>query len=278
MTIKEAIEFIISKKDDSLLVDLKRFMGHLRDLCPEYNKELNILQHGLTERILLLFFTDDRSITSRIAIVKMALEDKGLSEKWIDFIVDSFCSALNWQIKNNDVKVVEDDFVNNKVDIYEAKKRFDELTLKIKDLEKKNYKVQKKVNSFRLDIEGIDKIKKDWLSKYDSTNADFLEAEKEYQKAKDKYESLKHDRKSILDYLRKIQIKSENMYKKYEESKKNSIESMSLLEKLKLEELILKADYGDMLTQHDIINLDDDIINPPLTPQIDSDDWSDEDW
>ena len=50
------------KKDDSLLVDLKRFMGHLRDLCPEYNKELNILQHGLTERILLLFFTDDRPI------------------------------------------------------------------------------------------------------------------------------------------------------------------------------------------------------------------------
>ena len=65
-------------------------------------------------------------------------------------------------------------------------------------------------------------------------------------------------------------LKSENMYKKYEESKKNSIESMSLLEKLKLEELILKADYGDMLTPHDITH--------PLTPQIDSDDWSDEDW
>ena len=276
MTITETIKFIISQTDDSLLIDVKRFMSYLRDYSPEYSKELNILRNGINANVLRLFFIDNRPQKNKIALVKMALEDQGLSEKWIDFIVDSFCSALNWQIKNNDVKVVEDDFVNNKVDIYEAKKRFDELTLKIKDLEKKNYKVQKKVNSFRLDIEGIEKIKKDWLSKYDSTNADFLEAEKEYQKAKDKYESLKNDRKSILDYLREIQIKSENMYKKYEESKKNSIESMSLLAKLKLEADILKADYGDMLTPHDI-------ITHSLTPSTDSivrkdDDWRDEDW
>ena len=276
MTITETIKFIISQTDDSLLIDVKRFMSYLRDYSPEYSKELNILRNGINANVLRLFFIDNRPQKNKIALVKMALEDQGLSEKWIDFIVDSFCSALNWQIKNNDVKVVEDDFVNNKVDISEAKKRFDELTLKIKNLEKKNYKVQKKVNSFRLDIEGIEKIKKDWLSKYDSTNADFLEAEKEYQKAKDKYESLKNDRKSILDYLREIQIKSENMYKKYEESKKNSIESMSLLAKLKLEADILKADYGDMLTPHDI-------ITHSLSPSTDSivrkdDDWRDEDW
>ena len=56
MTIKEAIKYIISKQDDSLLVDLKRFMAHLKDLSPEYSKELDILQNGLTEKILKLLF------------------------------------------------------------------------------------------------------------------------------------------------------------------------------------------------------------------------------
>ena len=56
MTIKEAVEYIISINDDLLLLDLKRFMAHLKDLSPEYNKELNILQNGLTEKILKLLF------------------------------------------------------------------------------------------------------------------------------------------------------------------------------------------------------------------------------
>ena len=102
MTIKEAIEDIISIKDDSILVNLKRFMAHLKDFASEHHKELNILQNGLNDRILKLFFDDDRPPKNRIALIKMELEDQGLSEKWIDFIVESFCSALGWEIEKKE--------------------------------------------------------------------------------------------------------------------------------------------------------------------------------
>ena len=60
MTVKEAIEYIISKSkdDESLLTDTKRFWAFLSDLAPEHRKELNVIKRSLDSDFLNLCFKD----------------------------------------------------------------------------------------------------------------------------------------------------------------------------------------------------------------------------
>ena len=278
MTISEAIKNIILQKDDSLLTDIKRFVGFLRDLSPEYNKELNILQSALNERILILFFKDDSSQKSRIARVKMILEDKGLSEKWIDFIVDSFCSALGWKIENKvEQKVTENNFLNKEIDVEEAKRQFEEAQkqleqaqnskineahLKTQEAEKNFKEVERKSNLLKMDLESTNKRGKELQSKYDKKIAECLEIEKEYEKVRTvyenlklKYENIKGECKLISKELMDTQVKSKKVSKQYEEIQDKKDKAKANFEKLNLEEIILKADYGDSEAQKNLANM-----------------------
>ena len=214
MTIKEAIEDIISKKDDSLLIDLKKFMSYLRDLIPEHNKELKILQNGLTERILELFFNDNRPQKNRIALIKMELEDQGLSEKWINFIVESFCSALVWEIENTDdvaetitkEEVTENNFdVNKEVDLEEAKRQLElaqkqlekaqkskinEAHSKTKEAEEKFEKSKRESNLLKLHFEDTEKREKELKAKYDKIITENSETKKDLEETKSLLENL----------------------------------------------------------------------------------------
>ncbi len=49
MTIKEAIKYVISLNDDFILLDSKRFIAYLRDLCSEEVKPLKALQNVIKE-------------------------------------------------------------------------------------------------------------------------------------------------------------------------------------------------------------------------------------
>ena len=92
------------------------------------------MQNGLTERILKLFFDDDRPQRSKIVLIKIEFEDQGLSKKWVNFILDSFCSDLGWEIENKDDdndksiknKVTENNFtVNKEIDFEETKRQLE---------------------------------------------------------------------------------------------------------------------------------------------------------
>ena len=282
MTISEAIKniILISKKDDLLLLDLKRFIAHLRDFSPEYNKELNILQNGLTERILKLFFDDDRPQRSRIARVKIALEDQGLSKKWIDFIVNSFCEALGWEIEKNkeDDEKENNIVVNKEVDLEEAKRQVEEAKKQLelaqkKELENsiKNKKqeiretennlkeAERKIISLKFDLEEAENQEKELQEKYDNITSEKLATEKDFAETKARFEKLKVkleqgeiEYKEISDDLDEIQPKTKKLKLKYDESVKKSNEAKANLEKLSLEELILKAKCGDPEAQNEL--------------------------
>lgn len=44
MIIAEAIKYIISKQDDSILVNSERFMEYLRELVPDDSKKFKVLK------------------------------------------------------------------------------------------------------------------------------------------------------------------------------------------------------------------------------------------
>ena len=100
MTIQEAIKFIVNKRDKSLLTDSKKFKAHLKDLCPECQKELKILNRTLDENILAKIFGNEKD-NVKIARLRDEFEDQGLSETWSDFIISSFAQVLGWNYSNN---------------------------------------------------------------------------------------------------------------------------------------------------------------------------------
>ena len=283
MTIKEAIKFI--KKDKSLLVDSKRFMSSLRDYSPEYDKEVKILQNNLTERILRLFFDDDRPQKNRIALIKIELEDQGLSEKSIDFILDSFCSALGWKIEkkeNKKNKITENNVTKNKeVDLEEAKrqleeaqkqfeqakkKEIDKAIAKTQEAEKKFNEAEQKSNLIKINLENTEKKEKDLKAIYGKIAAKKSEIEKKFvdtkaqfeiwkaklEESKTKLEQVKIEYKDISDDITEIQLKVKNLKLKYDESLKKYVEAKEILKKTELEELTLKANSGDSEAQNDL--------------------------
>ena len=99
MTVKEVIEYIISKSkdDESLLTDTKRFWAYLSDLAPEHRKELKVIKRSLDSEFLTLCFKDKEDIKRRVFKMKFRLEEQGVGENWIDFIIESFFTPLGWK-------------------------------------------------------------------------------------------------------------------------------------------------------------------------------------
>ena len=99
MTVKEAVKYIISesKKDESLLTDTKRFWAYLIDLSSDYRKELNVIKRSLDSEFLELCFKSEDDLRRRVFRMKYHLENQGIAENWIDFIIDSFFSPLGWK-------------------------------------------------------------------------------------------------------------------------------------------------------------------------------------
>ena len=96
MKIQEAIKFIIDQKDDKLLTDSKRFNAYLKDLCSDNPKELKIINRALDDNILQTIFSNERE-NIKIAILKDEFEEQGMSQDWIDFIINSFIKPTNSQ-------------------------------------------------------------------------------------------------------------------------------------------------------------------------------------
>lgn len=95
MTITEAIQSIVNRNDDTILKDSNKFKAYLKDLCSDNPKELKIISRALDDKILnIIFCSEEENI--KIARLRSEFEDQGMSDNWIDFILQSFSQVLNW--------------------------------------------------------------------------------------------------------------------------------------------------------------------------------------
>ena len=122
MTIAEAITEIIKLEGKNIFNNSKRLNAMLGDLAPQNKKELNIFRGAVDDKILKLCIDDNLKDNYKIAKIRTLLDDKGLSEQWISFIVESLAVPLGWSythiepenelpiIHNLESKVKSDDF------------------------------------------------------------------------------------------------------------------------------------------------------------------------
>ena len=289
MTITDTIKNIISLKDDSILLDSKLFMSYLRDYSPEESKALKALQNGINNQVLNLFFKDNGEISSRIAKIKWLLEDEGLSEKWIDFIINSFSSALNWKIRSNlsskNNNIIYEKPNNQPLNFEDAKKQFEEakkqlenaqknkieeIHLKTQEAEKTFKDSEKKVNILKIDLEDTKNREKDLNKKLckvrtekTQTETDFANAQLVFERLKIKLGNINSEFKEVSENFREIQLKAKNLQSKYDEAVSKLNEAKNNLKKLSLEELCLKANYGDSEAQLNLANFyyDNRLVN-----------------
>ena len=289
MTITDTIKNIISLKDDSILLDSKLFMSYLRDYSPEESKALKALQNGINNQVLNLFFKDNGEISSRIAKIKWLLEDEGLSEKWIDFIINSFSSALNWKIRSNlsskNNNIIYEKPNNQPLNFEDAKKQFEEakkqlenaqknkieeIHLKTQEAEKTFKDSEKKVNILKIDLEDTQNREKDLNKKLckvrtekTQTETDFANAQLVFERLKIKLGNINSEFKEVSENFREIQLKAKNLQSKYDEAVSKLNEAKNNLKKLSLEELCLKANYGDSEAQLNLANFyyDNRLVN-----------------
>ena len=126
MTISEAIQEIIKLEGKNIFDDSKRLHAMLGDLASQNKKELNIFRGAVDEKVLKLCIDDNLKDNNKIARIRTLLDDKGLSEQWISFVIESLAVSLGWNytpiepekelsiVHNLESKAKPDDFEKEK--------------------------------------------------------------------------------------------------------------------------------------------------------------------
>ena len=97
MKISEAIKEIIKLKGLAIFNDYKRFRGFLADFSTDTHKrELDVFKNAVDENMLKMCIDDSFEERRKISKLRYALETKGISEDWINFIIESFALPLGW--------------------------------------------------------------------------------------------------------------------------------------------------------------------------------------
>ena len=97
MTISEAIKDIIKLEGLVIFNDYRRFRGFLADFSTDTHKrELDVFKNALDENMLKMCIDDTLENSRKISKLRYALETKGISEDWINFIIESFALPLGW--------------------------------------------------------------------------------------------------------------------------------------------------------------------------------------
>ena len=97
MKISEAIKEIIKLKGLTIFNDYKRFKGFLADFSTDTHKrELDVFKNAVDENMLKMCIDDSLEERRKILKLQIQLENKGLSQDWINFIIESFALPLGW--------------------------------------------------------------------------------------------------------------------------------------------------------------------------------------
>ena len=89
-TIQEAVTKIIGLRTKDIFTNQKQFFALLGDLSPEYPKELKMLKRVFDDDLLNLFIDDTKKVRHRVRLIKDQLEEFGLTEDKVYFILESF--------------------------------------------------------------------------------------------------------------------------------------------------------------------------------------------
>ena len=104
MTIQEAVKEIISKRGLEIFKQSKMFFASIDDLAPEHRKERIILRRNVDDSILNLFIDDTLPVNTRLVRIKNHLEDYGLTDDSITFIIETFGIPLGYEKTIEDLK------------------------------------------------------------------------------------------------------------------------------------------------------------------------------
>ena len=97
MKISEAIKEIIKLKGLTIFNDYKRFKGFLADFSTDTHKrELDVFKNAVDENMLKMCIDDSLEERRKILKLQIQLENKGLTQDWINFIIKSFALPLGW--------------------------------------------------------------------------------------------------------------------------------------------------------------------------------------
>ena len=97
MKISEAIKEIIKLKGLTIFNYYKRFKGFLADFSTDTHKrELDVFKNAVDENMLKMCIDDSLEERRKILKLQIQLENKGLSQDWINFIIESFALPLGW--------------------------------------------------------------------------------------------------------------------------------------------------------------------------------------
>ena len=98
MQIREAINEIIAKEGLEALKNVNRFNAMIDDLAPECVRERKVFRSSLDENILSYFSSNNNKQRLRnLRLIRNKLADKGISDKWIRVIIDSFRDCIGWE-------------------------------------------------------------------------------------------------------------------------------------------------------------------------------------
>ena len=97
MKISEAIKEIIKLEGLTIFNDYKRFKGFLADFSTDTHKrELDVFKNAVDENMLKMCIDDSLEERRKILKLQIQLENKGLTQDWINFIIESFALPLGW--------------------------------------------------------------------------------------------------------------------------------------------------------------------------------------
>lgn len=112
MTIKEAIAEMLKLRGKEIFKEKKKFFAFLEDLAPEYPKDKKIIKNNFDEKILNLFIDETKKPSHRLRLIKMQLEDLGVTDEKIYFLLESFGIPLGWDSELQDLR--NDYLIQNK--------------------------------------------------------------------------------------------------------------------------------------------------------------------
>ena len=98
MTIKEAIAEMLKLRGKEIFKDKKKFFAFLEDLAPEYPKDKKNIKNNFDEKILNLFIDETKKPNHRLRLIKMQLEDLGVTDN--DYLIQNKSQNFNQQVQN----------------------------------------------------------------------------------------------------------------------------------------------------------------------------------
>ncbi|MCP4347692.1 MAG: DUF1566 domain-containing protein [Desulfobacterales bacterium] len=94
-TPRQKLQYIITQYGSTVYDEPKRCEALLRDLCPEYKREINVLIIALKGKVAVDLMTTPNTISKKIQLAKRLYDNFGIKKEFAQWSVDSWALALS---------------------------------------------------------------------------------------------------------------------------------------------------------------------------------------